>query len=100
MGDSKVLKEFLGDDVDGEMDFGVMVVGGGAGKVGGGKEAVGAEEGMRTEGVGGGVRQSGIALLKGEDFWADLRGFLVQRLRDEGVGEEVFRVFKGAWERR
>ena len=39
-------------------------------------------------------------VLRTEEFWADLKGFLAQRLRDEEEGEKLGRVFKEAWEKR
>lgn len=36
------------------------------------------------------------AMLKGEEFWTDLKGFLKQRLRDDGVAEEVCKKFRGS----
>jgi len=122
VGDSKVLRELIaGDEAAqgegaGELELGVMILGGGAGAgaVAGAGAAVGAEkagsedkggkgqveEGMSTEGVEGEGRGSGMEVLNGEEFWGDLKGFLTQRLRDEEVGEEVFSVFRGAWQKR
>ena len=37
-------------------------------------------------------------LLRTEEFWGDLKGFLTQRLRDEAEGERLAGVFRGAWE--
>lgn len=37
---------------------------------------------------------------EGEEFWTDLKGFLIQRLRDEGGGERVWTVFRRAWEQQ
>ena len=34
----------------------------------------------------------------GEEFWKDLKGFLVQRLKSEEVGEKAAGIFKRAWE--
>ncbi|KAK3066497.1 hypothetical protein LTR53_017127 [Teratosphaeriaceae sp. CCFEE 6253] len=39
-------------------------------------------------------------MLKGEEFWADLKGFLVQRLRDEGEAEKLAAVFREAHGKR
>ena len=35
-------------------------------------------------------------VLKSEQFWDDLKDFLVQRLRDENVGEQMVNVFRSA----
>lgn len=39
-------------------------------------------------------------ILKSEEFWADLKGFLAQRLRDEGEGEKLALVFREACGKR
>ncbi|KAL1618074.1 hypothetical protein SLS56_010699 [Neofusicoccum ribis] len=36
-------------------------------------------------------------VLGSEEFWADLKGFLVGRLRDEAEGERLAGVFREAW---
>lgn len=41
---------------------------------------------------------SGAHELETEEFWDDLKGFLVQRLRDENAGERVMRLFRSALE--
>lgn len=41
---------------------------------------------------------SGEELLKGDEFWSDLKGFLMQRIRDEGESDKLVKVFRGAWE--
>lgn len=33
-----------------------------------------------------------------EEFWGDLRGFLLQRVKDEKEGGELYDIFRGAWE--
>lgn len=38
------------------------------------------------------------SVLATEDFWADLKGFLAQRLRDETEGEKLAVVFRSAWQ--
>lgn len=89
-----------------EVEFSVMVIGGGG--VGGGGGGVGRAaastppiispvEEMLPPKVAQGP--SGAEELKTEAFWGDLRGFLVQRLRDEGEGERLAGVFREAWER-
>lgn len=61
-----------------------MVVGGAAAVRGGEEEVLppvaSVEEGM------------------GDEFWTDLKGFLVQRLKSQEVGEKAVGVFKKAWE--
>lgn len=36
--------------------------------------------------------------LKSEEFWTDLKGFLVQRLRDEPEAEKLAATFRNAWQ--
>ena len=42
------------------------------------------------------VANTAAEILKTEEFWADLKGFLVQRLRDQGEGEKLAQVFREA----
>lgn len=35
-------------------------------------------------------------MLQSDEFWADLKDFLVQRLRDEDQGERLVRLFRSA----
>ncbi|KAK4940077.1 hypothetical protein LTR28_009223, partial [Elasticomyces elasticus] len=44
-----------------------------------------------------GQQGSGSSVLQTEEFWDDLKGFLVQRLRDEREGEKAVAVFRKAW---
>jgi hypothetical protein len=83
--DSKVLKEILDDDAV-EIEFSVMVIGGAA--------AVLPEESAKpaTE------APTGAAALQTDAFWADLKGFLSQRLRDEAQADELSKLFKTSWE--
>lgn len=39
-------------------------------------------------------------ILKSEEFWSDLRGFLGQRLRDDGHGEKLAGIFREAYGRQ
>jgi len=87
--DSKTLKDVVGEAYEGvKVDLGVMVIGGAA-------AAVKREEEVEPKVVGVG---SGGEVLKTEEFWEDLKGFLVQRLKDEGEGERVWGVFRKAVE--
>jgi hypothetical protein len=36
--------------------------------------------------------------LKTQEFWDDLKGFLIQRLKNESEGDKLFGVFRTAWE--
>lgn len=81
--DSKTVREVLGDeDVGTEVEFSIMVMGGAT----------------RDE-VKGSVAQgaSGDEVLGSEEFWDDLKGFLVQRIRDEGKAAEVWETFRQGW---
>ncbi|KAK3293284.1 cell-cycle control medial ring component [Chaetomium fimeti] len=123
VGDSKVLKELVSSSSSsggvGGVELGVMVLGGGAaffkgvgGAVGGkkvdGAAAAGAGSGAGEVGgegeaaVAAPVAQglSGEGVLKTEAFWEDLKGYLQQRVRDEGVAGDALGVFRGAWEGR
>jgi ubiquitin-like protein 4 len=83
--DSRVLKEVAGED-EKKLELGVMVIGGTAAVRGGEEEVI-------PPVVSGGEEL-------GEEFWKDLKGFLVQRVKNEDVGEKAFGVFKKAWDAR
>lgn len=75
--DSKTVKDVLGEgEVPAEVEFGVMIMGG-------------VVEDKGTEG--------GDEVLESEEFWNDLKGFLGQRLGDEGKAEELVGVFRGSY---
>jgi hypothetical protein len=88
--DSKILKDLVKDGEE-KIEFSVMVIGGAATvkKV---EEEIIPEVGNAAQG------DSGKAVLGKQEFWGDLKGFLVQRLRDEKEGERVYSVFRKAWE--
>ncbi|MCJ1353845.1 MAG: hypothetical protein MMC33_003832 [Icmadophila ericetorum] len=107
-GDSKSLKDLLGDEVGTvrEAEFGVMVMGGvpatAAAATAGRSEKKEAEDvvmgGMtEAEPVAQGLHGKGV--LDTEEFWTDLRGFLTQRVRDEGIAERAWAVFRDGWEK-
>lgn len=85
--DSKVLRDLVADD-EIKVEFSVMVLGGAAAVKKADEEVIPL------------VMQAGgaVEILGTEEFWGDLKGFLVQRLRDDEEGEKVFGVFKKAWE--
>lgn len=99
-GDVKTLKELVGDEVlqaGQEIELGVMIMGY--------KEADAAKTEDTTMRDADGETSlaqgpSGEEVLGVEEFWADLKGFLVQRIRDEGKAAEVFDRFRGSWEGR
>ena len=85
---------------DGKVEFGIMILGGviqvekPTADVASGGDAKGeAMEGVEeTTPVAQGP--SGKEVLETQEFWIDLKGFLVQRLRDEGEAERVVKLFK------
>lgn len=87
VGDAKVLKDLVGEE-DAGVEFAVMVIGGTA--------SVGKLEDNTSAPVA--VGPSGGEVVATEEFWTDLKGFLTQRLRNEGESEKVFGVFKKAWD--
>lgn len=103
--DIRTIKEVLGDEVTTlagkEVEFGVMVMGYKPKPA-----ATTAEESLRDNMDGveatAPVAQgsSGEEELEKEEFWNDLKGFLSQRLRDEGTAGDVFDVFREGWRRK
>lgn len=92
--DIKTLKELVGEeDVGGEVEMGVMVMGY--------KEESKGAENTEMKDVEAPVAQgaSGEEVLESEEFWADLKGWLLQRVRDEWKAGEVFEAFRGSWKR-
>lgn len=83
-----MLKDLLKES-DEKIEFSVMVIGGAAAvkKV---EEEIIPEVGSVAQG------ESGKAVLAKEEFWSDLKGFLIQRLRDEKEGDRVYGVFRKA----
>ncbi|KAL8883139.1 MAG: hypothetical protein Q9192_007421 [Flavoplaca navasiana] len=102
--DAKTVGEVVGEEAGGEVEFGVMVVGGGA------PAAASVGKGLEGEDVkmGGGVEEgvpaaqgaSGEEVLASAAFWDDLKGWLMLRVRDEGKAEEVWSLFKRGWDER
>ncbi|EFQ30013.1 hypothetical protein CGRA01v4_01104 [Colletotrichum graminicola] len=86
--DSKVLKDLLTDDQS-SLEFSVMVIGGAA--------AVKPEP--APVGVGSGQQEYiGEAALDTPEFWNDLKGFLMQRLKHEQKAEELSAQWRSAWQ--
>ena len=93
-GDIKTIKELVGEeDIAVELELSVMVMGYK-------EESIqkGAED-TEMKDVEAPVAQgpSGGEVLGSDEFWGDLKGWLLQRLRDEGKAGEVFEKFKGSW---
>ncbi|KAI0484200.1 cell-cycle control medial ring component-domain-containing protein [Xylariaceae sp. FL0804] len=87
--DSKVLRELAGKG-ETAVEFSVMVIGGG-----GGGAAAQATAGEAQKDVAQG--QSGAEVLATKEFWDDLRGFLLQRVRDEKTAGDLTDTFQSAW---
>ncbi|POR34132.1 Uncharacterized protein TPAR_05644 [Tolypocladium paradoxum] len=83
--DSKVLKEVLGEK-DMTVEFSVMVIGGAA--------AI-PPEGSATPTA---AEPTGAAALETDAFWSDLKGFLMQRLKDQAAAEELSGLFRSSWQ--
>ncbi|KAK3304409.1 cell-cycle control medial ring component [Chaetomium strumarium] len=114
--DSKALKDLLpGAGVEGNeagaaaaVELGVMVLGGASvtlkkkDEPAGNGQGQGQEARAGTTSASASVAQglSGTGVLETGQFWDDLKGFLQQRVRDEGVAGEALRVFQAAWEGR
>ncbi|KAF7542857.1 hypothetical protein G7Z17_g11218 [Cylindrodendrum hubeiense] len=87
--DSKVLKDLLGD-ADTAIDFSVMVIGGAA--------AIPPEEPKEEPKAAPKAQPTGSAALETDEFWADLKGFLMQRLKDQAQAEQLSTLFKSSWQ--
>lgn len=86
--DSKVLKDLLGDN-DLTIEFSVMVLGGAA--------AIPPPE-EPEQAPAADEPPKGAAAVETEEFWSDLKGFLMQRLKDEAEAEELSALFKSSWQ--
>lgn len=95
--DSKSLHDVLADGGEAEknatVEFSIMVM---PGAVLEKKAAV--DDKMDVDAAPVAQGPSGAEVLGGEEFWTDLRGFLLQRIRDEGESEKLVGVFRNAWE--
>ena len=89
--DSKTIGDVVGEEVRGEVEFAVMVIGWTA-------AAMGADTVMSEAPVAQGM--SGEAVVNTDEFWEDLKGWLLQRVRDEGVAAEAVGCFKQGWHTR
>ncbi|KAM0463620.1 hypothetical protein ACHAPV_002157 [Trichoderma viride] len=92
--DSKVLKELRASEADRTIEFSVMVIGGAA--------AIPPPEEEMADDVPVSTAQADEATveaeLEAEAFWADLKGFLQQRLKAQGKGEELANLFRSSWQ--
>jgi ubiquitin-like protein 4 len=88
--DSRALGDLVGV-ADTTLELGVMVMGG----------AKPAEEPVAAAAAGPTAQgKSGREVVESSEFWDDLRGFLLQRVRDEKVTDELFSLFLRSWEER
>ncbi|KAI1357538.1 cell-cycle control medial ring component-domain-containing protein [Xylaria arbuscula] len=87
--DSKVLKDLVSEE-DTAVEFSVMVMGGAAAAA----AATAAKQEAQHD-VAQGL--SGADVLQTDDFWADLKGFLLQRIRDEQLAADLTTTFQEAW---
>jgi hypothetical protein len=121
--DSKTLVEVIGTDAGSEVEFGVMVMAGAAlGGSGAASPASGStpvtsppavapptesEKGLASAGethagtatgTAGAIPGSGKEVVATEEFWGDLKNFVLQRTKDAEESERLLGVFRGAWE--
>lgn len=114
--DSKTLLEVIGTDAGTEVEFSVMVMGGAAAATS--SPAAGntpvasppavapptesekglASAGETSAGTASAGTMSGKDIVATEEFWGDLKTFILQRTKDEQEGERLVGVFKTAWE--
>jgi hypothetical protein len=83
--DSKILKDLIGDDTSSKsLEFSVMVMGGAA--------AIPPADEEKADAV------QETSPLNTEIFWSDLKGFLMQRLKDEKQAEDLSKLFKSSYQ--
>ncbi|MCJ1323365.1 hypothetical protein MMC10_000025 [Thelotrema lepadinum] len=101
--DSKSVKDVLGDETPGAggVEFSVMVMGGvtPAASAEGGKGDVEMKDAGAAMPVAPG-EESGLEVLGKSEFWVDLKGFLEQRVKDQGVADNAVTIFQAAWKER
>ncbi|KAH9872863.1 hypothetical protein J1614_005257 [Plenodomus biglobosus] len=113
--DSKTIAEVVGADAGSEVEFGVMVMGGGvASPVVGGTPVQSppavapseADKGLAgvaaatnlTSSVPAAAGPSGKEVVATDEFWSDLNNFMLQRTKDQAESERLLGLFKKAWE--
>ncbi|KAL7944401.1 cell-cycle control medial ring component domain-containing protein [Trichoderma barbatum] len=97
--DTKVLKELLVKESDKVIDFSVMVIGGAA--VIPPEEKPASEEAMETDEPVSTAQADAATVeaeLESDAFWADLGGFLQQRLKAQDKAEELSSLFRSSWQ--
>ena len=88
MGEGKTVKDVFKGRVEEGMEVGVMIIGDG-----GGASSMNKAVGMKTEEAG---RSSTLVLAK-DDFWTDLRAWLMGKIGDEMEADRVEVLFRKAW---
>ncbi|KAL7822512.1 cell-cycle control medial ring component domain-containing protein [Trichoderma gracile] len=107
--DSKVLKELLASEKDKSIEFSVMVIGGAAAipppsspSEGQGEKKTTTGDAMDTDEGKVSTAQADEktveAELESDAFWADLSGFLQQRLKAQAKAEELASLFRSSWQ--
>jgi len=84
--DTKILKDLVADG-ETTLELTVIVMGGAAAIPAATPEKSGAAE-----------ASTGAAVVETDAFWADLRGFLLQRIKDEDQASELSTLFRSSWE--
>lgn len=90
--DSKTVKELLGDEMAKEIEFSVMIMGGGLSVEQGGGAEVADGTGAHDDG--------GMAVMQTPEFWRDLEGFLEQRVKSQEVARTAAQMFEEVWRRK
>ncbi|KAK8107609.1 uncharacterized protein PG998_009622 [Apiospora kogelbergensis] len=93
--DSKVLKELAEEGGPTTLEFSVMVMGGAA--LAASASATATEKTAEAAQADVAQGTSGSETLQSPEFWDDLKGFLLQRIRDEKEATKVFDTFQTAW---
>ncbi|KAJ6783725.1 hypothetical protein PWT90_05475 [Aphanocladium album] len=93
--DSKILSEVLGDDAPTAVEFSVMVIGGAAAVLPPAPMDVDSDP---TVPKAAPKAKKGVEAVETPEFWTDLNGFLMQRVKDEETAAELTTVFRNAWE--
>ncbi|EJT72019.1 hypothetical protein GGTG_11267 [Gaeumannomyces tritici R3-111a-1] len=98
--DSKVLRDLVAADDETLVEFSVMVLGGAAAAIPKAEEDAAAADQASPAAAPTAQGVSGAEAVQSEEFWVDLRGFLLQRVRDETYVDELSSTFRKAWEDR
>lgn len=106
--DSKVLKDLAAPGGATTLDFTVMILGGAVTAAEAtAKAAAAAGQGEAPKDAAGTFQAdvvaqgpSGPEVLQSTEFWDDLKGYLLQRIRDEKEANDVFDTFQTAWKNK